>query len=124
MWVCSMCIGDRAASPPRVDIVQAFAVPHVPATQAVGRGPRAALQVWQSERRSVGETRAWLEEARLEAVLGSCRRSLPSVRCACKNVALVLHACIMLADQGWDQMLFGFCESDRVRQCGGVPAQG
>ena len=86
-----MCIGGRAAALPRVDIVQALAVPHVPATQAVGRGPRAALQVWQSEHKGVGETRAWLEEARLEAVLASCSRSLPSVRCACKDGAACVY---------------------------------
>ena len=63
-----------------MNIVQVLDAPPMPAEQAIGRGPRAALQVWQSEKRNVGETRAWLEEARLEAVLGSCRRSLPSVR--------------------------------------------
>ena len=74
---------ERAAEPPRVDIVQMLENPIASATIAVGRGPRAALRVWQEDRRSVAETSAWLEEARLEAVLGSCRRSLPSVRCAC-----------------------------------------
>ena len=60
----------------------------------------------------------------MEAVLGSCRRSLPSVRCACMIFVLVRLACIMLVDQGRDQMLFGFRGSDRGRQCGEVPAQG
>ena len=120
-----MCIIGRALALPYVpDIMQALAAPRVPATQAVGRGPQAALKVWQSERRSVGQTRTWLEEARMEAVLGSCRRSLPSVRCACMNCVLVQLACIMLLDQGRDQMLFGFRGSDRGRQCGEVPAQG
>ena len=90
VWVCCMCIGGRALALPHVpDIMQALAVPLVPAMQAVGRGPQAALKVWQSERRSVGETRTWLEEARMEAVLGSRRRSLPSVRCACMIFVLV-----------------------------------
>ena len=73
-------MGVRDAAPTRADIVHVLGVPRVPDTLALGRGPRAALQVWQGERRSIAETRRWMEEARMEAVLGSCRGSLPSVR--------------------------------------------
>ena len=61
---CCICVGGRDAAPIRVDIVQALGEPLVPDTLALGRGPRAALQVWQGERRSIAETRLWLEEAR------------------------------------------------------------
>ena len=43
-------------------------------------GPRKAMKTMQLDRMSVAENKVWLESARLEAVLGSCRRSLPSVR--------------------------------------------
>ena len=71
-----------AASPSR-EIVQALAAPREASRQAVGKGPRAALLAWQQEGLNVEQTRAWMEKARLEAVLGSCKRSLPSVRFVC-----------------------------------------
>jgi len=43
-------------------------------------GPRKALAKLQLDRMSIAENKAWLEAARIEAVLGSCRRSMPSVR--------------------------------------------
>ena len=46
----------------------------------VDTGPRKALAKLQLEKMSITENRVWLESARIEAVLGSCRRSLPSVR--------------------------------------------
>ena len=58
-------------------------------------GPRKALAKLQSDRMSIAENKAWLESARLEAVLGSCRRSMPSVR-------YVVGSCIAL----W---LIGLC---------------
>jgi len=70
----------RLGKPEAVEIVQVLAAPPMPATQAIGRGPGVALRKWQRERMNISETRAWTEEARLEAVLGSCRRSMPSVR--------------------------------------------
>ena len=63
----------------RVDIAQVLETPRVPTSHAIGHGPMAALRVWQSNRRNVAETAAWLEETRLEAILGNCRRRLPSV---------------------------------------------
>ena len=41
-------------------------------------GPRAELK--KLSKLNVSQTKDWMEAARLEAVLGSCRRSLPSVR--------------------------------------------
>ena len=64
-----------------VDIQQVLERPLVVTSHARGHGPRVALRTWLSGRRSVAETAEWLEDARLEAILGSCRRSLPSVRC-------------------------------------------
>ena len=48
-------------------------------------GPRKALAKLQLDRMSIAErekkkNKAGLEAARIEAVLGSCRRSMPSVR--------------------------------------------
>ena len=43
-------------------------------------GPRQALKSLQLQSFNVAQGKAWLESARLEAVLGSCKRSLPSVR--------------------------------------------
>ena len=89
-------MGGRDAAPNRVDIVQALGEPLVPDTLALGRGPRAALQVWQGERRSIAETRLWMEEARMEAVLGSCKGSLPSVRLVCKCSFCLAATCMVL----------------------------
>jgi len=83
-----------------VDIQQVLERPLVVTSHARGHGPRVALRTWLSGRRSVAETAEWLEDARLEAILGSCRRSLPSVRCvgcylswrACVSVSCVLRA--------------------------------
>ena len=53
-------------------------VPHC--VQAPRSGPGMALKSLQQQSFSVAQCGAWMEAARLEAVLGSCRRSLPSVR--------------------------------------------
>ena len=47
---------------------------------ARGTTPRQALKNFQLENRSDAEKALWLEEARLNAIVGSCRRTLPSVR--------------------------------------------
>jgi len=59
---------------------QALAAPPMQASHAIGRGPRAALRAWSSDRRTVDETNAWMEEARIQAILGGCGRSLASVK--------------------------------------------
>ena len=51
-----------------------------PALQLAVAGPRKALRSLQAQNLNVAQGVAWLESARLEAVLGSCMRSLPSVR--------------------------------------------
>ena len=45
-----------------------------------GFGPRMAMRELRLSERSVAERKAWLEQARIEAVLGSCPLSLKSVR--------------------------------------------
>jgi len=44
------------------------------------KGPRAALRELQLSSRSAVERRIWVEEARFDAILGSCPRSLTSVK--------------------------------------------
>ncbi len=48
--------------------------------ESKGLGPRMAIRELRLSERSEGERRAWLEQARIEAVLGSCSLSLSSVR--------------------------------------------
>ena len=45
-----------------------------------GLGPRMAMRELRLGERSLGDRQAWLEQARIEAVLGSCPMSLKSVR--------------------------------------------
>ena len=47
---------------------------------ARGVGPREALQRMGLQDQSDIAKQVWLEEARLEAILGSCKLSMPSVR--------------------------------------------
>ena len=47
---------------------------------AANNRPRKALAKLQLDRMSIAENRAWMESARLGAVLRGCRRSLHSVR--------------------------------------------
>ena len=43
-------------------------------------GPRKALSKLRLDQMTIAENVLWIETARVEAVLGSCRRSLPSVK--------------------------------------------
>ena len=43
-------------------------------------GPRAALCKLKQNKFNVSQSKDWLEAARIESVLGSCRQNLPSVR--------------------------------------------
>ena len=73
----------RAVDATQASVSQALSAPPMQASHAVGRGPRAALLAWSKDRLNVGETRTWMEDARLEAILGGCRRSLDSVKSVC-----------------------------------------
>ena len=53
--------------------------PRAPNTASVGRGPMAALLALDSGL-TEGEISAWLEETRLDAILGASSRSHKSVR--------------------------------------------
>ena len=64
----------------RINVMDALDQPRADGDLATNRGPRAALQAWVKEKMTVSEILVWLEDARLEAILGSCRRSIPSVR--------------------------------------------
>jgi len=49
-----------------------------------GVGPRKALQRLQKKELDAGQKAMWMETARLDAILGSCCRSMPSVRSGIK----------------------------------------
>ena len=49
-------------------------------TAPAGFGPRAALENLKRTEQPTGSMRAWVEEARLAAILGSCSLSVPSLR--------------------------------------------
>ena len=90
-------LGRRRETPVRVDVQQILTRPLVTNSHAVGCGPRVALRKWQSSRMNITETAAWLESARLESILGSCQRSLPSVRWAVLvmsvGISVLVFAC-------------------------------
>ena len=44
------------------------------------KGPRKALKSFALSLKSDAEKAAWLEQARVDAILGSCKGSMPSVR--------------------------------------------
>ena len=58
------------------DLMQARA----PNKASEGHGPRAALSRMHLDIRSDAEVAKWAEEASIDAILGSCARSLPSLR--------------------------------------------
>ena len=45
-----------------------------------GLGPRKAVKSFLFEQRSHADIASWVEAARIDSIIGSCRRSLPSVR--------------------------------------------
>ena len=85
--VCRVALGPATECVSTEAIIsQALEAPPMQALHVVGRGPRAALRAWNSDHRTVSETNAWLEDARLQSILGGCGRSLASV----KSVFLML----------------------------------
>ena len=56
-----------------------------------GVGPRMALRGLQLGNKSAVERQAWLEEARIEAVLGSCPRSLRLALRCCAHAWVEIH---------------------------------
>ncbi len=51
-----------------------------PNSAAAGMGPMAAMQAMDAKMASASERLAWLEESRMDAILGACSRSYKSVR--------------------------------------------
>ena len=63
------------------DSVRAVLVDPYPTGRiALGRGPRQAMRHVDLNLRTPQQKRIWLEEARLNAILGGCKKSLPSIR--------------------------------------------
>ena len=52
----------------------------VPARAAPTKGPSAMIHELQLANMSISEASLWMEVARLESIIGSCRRSTPSVK--------------------------------------------
>jgi hypothetical protein len=62
------------------DVLQLLNESLHPRDWGTSRGPRHALKVSGLSQLSPAQKQTWLEESRVEAILGSCRRSLRSVR--------------------------------------------
>ena len=58
-----------------------------------GVGPRAALASAQLSEMSAEQRSSWTEEARLDAILGSCARSMKSWRSGCRCYIAFVGAC-------------------------------
>ena len=78
--VCSQCTGACSACSAFCPAVagSVFCRTENPGLQ--GMGPRRALKVLALVQKSAVERSAWLEQARLDAIVGSCRGSLGSVK--------------------------------------------
>ena len=61
---------------------------------AAGRGPMAALQSLDGRCESLTEKQAWLEESRLDAILGASSRSHKSVRSGIRCWMAFVGACV------------------------------
>ena len=70
----------KSARSQRVQVETAMRAPRPANTAAAGVGPRAALRTLALDKRGSIDIAEWLEEARLDAILGGCKLSLPSWR--------------------------------------------
>ena len=78
--LCNRVAQDAAPESTEAAVSRVLSAPPLQDVHAVGRGPRAAIRAWSNDKRSVSESAAWLEEARLQAILGSSSRSLNSIK--------------------------------------------
>ena len=62
------------------DPVNLLVMPKCSRTEIVGQGPKAANAHMRFDKMKPGEKLDWLEEARVMAILGSCSRTMPSLR--------------------------------------------
>ena len=60
--------------------VDEMLAPRARNTTSAGRGPREALSALDFGGMKPSEVKAWTEEARMDAILGSCRLSIKSVK--------------------------------------------
>jgi hypothetical protein len=70
-------------------LLQSSAIVRVP----VG-GPRAALESLEIDGMSTAQRLAWMEQARVNAILGSCRLSLKSVQSGIRAFRAFASACV------------------------------
>jgi hypothetical protein len=71
--------GEQGAFP-LLQVLQATYSQAPTDTAAVGKGPRKALLAMDFGNMTAQGRKAWVEESRLQSILGSCHRSLPSLR--------------------------------------------
>jgi len=71
--------GEQGAFP-LLQVLQATYSQAPTDTAAVGKGPRKALLAMDFGNMTAQDRKAWVEESRLQSILGSCHRSLPSLR--------------------------------------------
>ena len=60
---------------------------------AQGCGPRAALRKAALDTQTEGDKAEWLEAARIDAIIGSCSKSLPSVRSGVRAYIAFVSKC-------------------------------
>jgi len=99
---CGLCIG---LSPPSVRLggvldvarvrsaVEAVLADRPRNTVAAGRGPRGVLRSLALLERSAVARREWAEEARLDAILGSCSLSMKSLRSGVRCFVAFVSTC-------------------------------
>ena len=63
-----------------VRVTSVLEAAEVPARAAPMKGPRAMIQELHLSSMTIKDAGQWMEVARLEAIIGSCRRCLPSVK--------------------------------------------
>ena len=116
--VCVGC-GLRLRSEQQVLLHQALAVkPAAPPVE--GLGPRGALRHMQLAARSLEEKKSWMEEARVDAILGACRLSLRSVKSGvCCYVAFASVLCAP-----WVCASGAHCDGSDVQELGCLVPKG
>jgi hypothetical protein len=126
-WVCMVALRATPAHArdnlsTTAGFSQALAAPPMQASHAIGRGPRAALRAWSSDRRTVDETNAWMEEARIQAILGGCGRSLASVKSVCFMIGGVCMLDLSVS-QVRHSVLHCFRQGNQRHECCSIPAK-
>ena len=82
---------------PKADGILELLEPRAANTTSAGHGPMAALESLDLSALSESAMAEWLETARLDAILGSCRLSLKSVKSGVRCFMAFAGKCSMKA---------------------------